>query len=459
MADGRRRDRAAARACRAGTGGGHSGSGRGGAWRRRVAITLALGLLGCLVRQSWRRRRYPRAPVHDHGIVRIDRLSAPAATTPDSRLDAIAGTASARSDRLEGAVGGSGWWRLQPQTAPGRRLLLVFHPYSARLTVRSPPDYRVAAAERVRPRPGCALFATRAGVSVYRQRPDLRRRRRRALSVAGRGARHRQPRRVRPQPFARAVHRHRRADRRVPGGAGVLADPARSRLPVVRRLHGDAAAVRAVRLRRGVCVAGVAAAGAASARRACGSWRRCRRRGRVFPARLRRTAQPRAAPERRALLWTGAYLPLAAARDPGVAVAGAEGLVPQRRQPVAAAGQRAGDRVPVRRLAARWATCRDDAAGVVPAGAGIDRARPAVELGFGVAAVAGIRTAAGAGVRRGGADAGHGRPHAGLPPRTRSRPGRRRTRFADRHLQPRRDRAPAGLGDPRRARGSTGSCR
>ena len=106
---------------------------------RRVAITLALGLLCCLVAVM----AQAQAPAHDQGIVRIDRLPTEAAATAGSRLDAIAGTASVRNDRLEGAVHGSGWWRLQPQAATGRRLLLVFHPYSARLTVRLPPDYRV----------------------------------------------------------------------------------------------------------------------------------------------------------------------------------------------------------------------------------------------------------------------------------------------------------------------------
>jgi diguanylate cyclase (GGDEF)-like protein len=106
---------------------------------RRVAITLALGLLCCLVAIM----AQAQAPAHEHGIVRIDRLLAPGAATAGARLDAIARTASVRSDRLEGAVAGTGWWRLEPQAASGRRLLLVFHPYSARLTVRLPPDYRV----------------------------------------------------------------------------------------------------------------------------------------------------------------------------------------------------------------------------------------------------------------------------------------------------------------------------
>ena len=82
---------------------------------RRVAITLALGLLCCMVAVM----AQAQAPTHDQGIVRIDRLSAPAAATPDSRLGGIPGTASVRSDRLEGAVHGSGW-TVRPAGPRGR---------------------------------------------------------------------------------------------------------------------------------------------------------------------------------------------------------------------------------------------------------------------------------------------------------------------------------------------------
>ena len=36
-----------------------------------------------------------------------------------------------------------GWWRLDPASSGPDRLLLVYHPYSARVSVRLPPDYRV----------------------------------------------------------------------------------------------------------------------------------------------------------------------------------------------------------------------------------------------------------------------------------------------------------------------------
>lgn len=38
---------------------------------------------------------------------------------------------------------GGGWWRLDPAASGPDRLLLVYHPYSARVSVRLPPDYRV----------------------------------------------------------------------------------------------------------------------------------------------------------------------------------------------------------------------------------------------------------------------------------------------------------------------------
>ncbi len=101
---------------------------------RRFGIALWLGLLGCMA---------GAAMAQDSGIVRIERLrapSAPIAALPRPPTAAFA--VSDRHDRLGGAVQGAGWWRLQPASASGERLLLVFHPYSARVTVLLPPDYR-----------------------------------------------------------------------------------------------------------------------------------------------------------------------------------------------------------------------------------------------------------------------------------------------------------------------------
>jgi diguanylate cyclase (GGDEF)-like protein len=44
--------------------------------------------------------------------------------------------------RLASARDGRGWWWLQPGAAGDDHLLLVYHPYSARVTVLAPPDYR-----------------------------------------------------------------------------------------------------------------------------------------------------------------------------------------------------------------------------------------------------------------------------------------------------------------------------
>jgi diguanylate cyclase (GGDEF)-like protein len=105
---------------------------------RRFAITMLLGLSACLLAVV----AQAQAPGYDQGIVRIDRLQA-APVGDLLNLPATAFTPSRRNDRLEGADQGAGWWRVQPTQMPGERLLLVFHPYSAQLTVRLPPDYRI----------------------------------------------------------------------------------------------------------------------------------------------------------------------------------------------------------------------------------------------------------------------------------------------------------------------------
>ena len=77
------------------------------------------------------------------GITGLARLRSPQAPTAMVvQLPPSAFETSALHDRLDGAVGGSGWWRLQPSTSGDERLLLVFHPFSARVTVLMPPDYR-----------------------------------------------------------------------------------------------------------------------------------------------------------------------------------------------------------------------------------------------------------------------------------------------------------------------------
>ncbi|MFL6591385.1 MAG: diguanylate cyclase [Luteimonas sp.] len=81
------------------------------------------------------------AVARDGGIAAIQRLEVAADAAPDPAVLRSAAGADVRRDRLDGAVGG-GWWRVQPRAATGERVLLVFHPYSAQVTVLAPPAYR-----------------------------------------------------------------------------------------------------------------------------------------------------------------------------------------------------------------------------------------------------------------------------------------------------------------------------
>lgn len=82
------------------------------------------------------------------GIERLQRLpDRPASPMPGpDAVRALPGDAFEavdRADRLAGGADGRGWWRLQPAPAmAGDALLLVYHPYSARVTVMAPPGYR-----------------------------------------------------------------------------------------------------------------------------------------------------------------------------------------------------------------------------------------------------------------------------------------------------------------------------
>ncbi len=108
------------------------------------------------------------ASAQDGGIVALGRVNTPqvpAAMVPG--LSPAAFETSARHDRLDGAVGGSGWWRLQPSTSSEDRLLLVFHPFSARVTVLMPPDYRPQR-QSVFDRPLDARYSRRALVFPIR---------------------------------------------------------------------------------------------------------------------------------------------------------------------------------------------------------------------------------------------------------------------------------------------------
>jgi diguanylate cyclase (GGDEF)-like protein len=100
---------------------------------RRLAVLL-LGLLWAVAGTAW---------AQDSGIVRIERLrAAPARIAAIPAQPDAAFETSTRHDRLDGARQGRGWWRLQPEAGSGERLLLVFHPYSAQVTVLLPPRYQ-----------------------------------------------------------------------------------------------------------------------------------------------------------------------------------------------------------------------------------------------------------------------------------------------------------------------------
>lgn len=87
-----------------------------------------------------------QAPVRGdigNGVVRIERLHDARATQGAIRAQPESAWAStAQSSQLSGAQHGRGWWRLHAAAGSQSRLLLVYHPYSARLTVLAPPDYR-----------------------------------------------------------------------------------------------------------------------------------------------------------------------------------------------------------------------------------------------------------------------------------------------------------------------------
>jgi diguanylate cyclase (GGDEF)-like protein len=83
-------------------------------------------------------------PVQAQGIAAIERLEAAPPAQPEQLpiLPDAAFAAAGSRQRLTGATQGRGWWRLRPEPGAGERLLLIYHPYSARITVLAPPDYR-----------------------------------------------------------------------------------------------------------------------------------------------------------------------------------------------------------------------------------------------------------------------------------------------------------------------------
>ncbi|RNF82865.1 diguanylate cyclase [Lysobacter psychrotolerans] len=97
-------------------------------------------------------------PVAANGLQRIDRIDpeqAAQAGADATRLAALPSTAfepAPSATQLSGAdARGRGWWRLHPVPSGDDRVLLVYHPYSARLTVLAPPDYRARRASIFQP--------------------------------------------------------------------------------------------------------------------------------------------------------------------------------------------------------------------------------------------------------------------------------------------------------------------
>jgi diguanylate cyclase (GGDEF)-like protein len=99
---------------------------------RRIAAVVVLCLLAM------------RAPAGVAEIERLQRLPAVPGTSMSTPAAVMASPADAFEpvDDAHRLAGGRGWWRLQPGPAPGNEpLLVVYHPYSARVTVMAPPDY------------------------------------------------------------------------------------------------------------------------------------------------------------------------------------------------------------------------------------------------------------------------------------------------------------------------------
>ncbi|WP_158549407.1 GGDEF domain-containing protein [Lysobacter silvisoli] len=86
----------------------------------------------------------PCLPAWADGIVRVERLAQPQPLTSPERLRDLpdsAFTAEPDARQLRSARDGRGAWRLRPESSEESRVLLVYHPFSAQVTVAAPPDY------------------------------------------------------------------------------------------------------------------------------------------------------------------------------------------------------------------------------------------------------------------------------------------------------------------------------
>ena len=283
-------------------------------------------------------------PAQGADIAGLERVrDAPAVPLTREAVAHLPESAFVRTDdahRLVGHGGGRGWWRLQPAAASGERLLLVYHPYSARVTVLASPGGR-AATQTVFDRARDPRYSRRA--LVFPIGSDV-------VHIGVEGARY--PLRIAIEDAGvHAVNdlNHTRVLSTMVGIlVGVSLLTSLFWLMLRERVYLLYAASMLMQVLYLLCAYGEAYA--LPGLRELGQVRRCRRvvRGdavdgaeRVLPARLRRAARTRAAAvpcadvDRR--------LPAAGiAGAAGVAVAGGQGLVPDDRQPAAARRQRTG---------------------------------------------------------------------------------------------------------------------
>ena len=401
---------------------------------RTVSLCLLLlaGLIG-------------NARAADSGIARIERAQAAMdASGGPSQLLQTAFVATGRSDRLDGAVSGNGWWRVHPAPGSGDRALLVFHPYSAHVTVLMAPDFRPQVQ---------TLFD--ANLDARYSRRAL------VFPLHGDGVVYigvdqaRYPLQVAVQD----VRTHAVSDRNhlkvLYSATGVLVGVCLVALVfflVLRdRVYLLYAGCMAMQLMYVLCAYGEAYAlpGLRGLARfgAPGIWFVATVSTIVSVYFLLEFGGLRARTPwlSRALTVVGAWLPM-------LLLALLVAPWPQDKHWFPGLGNLSlllANLLAILALGLAWRRGSRHAGMMLLAWiplVAVSTARAAAQRRCAAQAVARIRIAAGAGIHRGGADAGHGRPHARLPPRTRPRPARGRARPAHRRLQPRRHQAPAGLG-------------
>ena len=90
-----------------------------------------------LLAMTWCMATLSSAHAQESGIVRIDPVAAGASATQNAGIFA---ERDFSANPAKPSVIGNGQWRLQPAAGMEQPLLLVYHPYSARISVRHAPD-------------------------------------------------------------------------------------------------------------------------------------------------------------------------------------------------------------------------------------------------------------------------------------------------------------------------------